>query len=1289
MADPTPPLPPDLTPTLPATASPSPTPLKATGGRRKKLLLLLVALPLVIAVILLAVGFFLISDTGFRMFVLPRVAKSLGVEITASHVEWKPLSSIRLDDLRVGPESQPILRAKQLTARYDGREAWKGNYVIETLSVDSASIHIKQQADGSLPGIPAQFQPAGDGPGGAAAAPSPPPRVSCGSLKATNLELVYETPTHTLALQQASVTAKDLKPGANVPIEIEGEARWSRDAATDITSKLKASLAVTLDARLAPSAAEGTLSLSTFSGQYKDGAVTGGPATGKIHVTLAGGAAAVKEAHFALEKLTCSSPKRITSLSSAQLDVKNARAGGSMTFTLQTKFEALSPGDETLAARGQIHSDLVVDLNNDFRPVSAKGDATLDGLSGKFAGETLDGLSAVARVDLASVGSSSMLKEGRVSLMKNGTALASITAIGPLHFMEGHHGDVGVEAELDIQAGPVKSNVLNLYFADRKVDFQNTSLGYTGHLSLGKQGTALKAEGKLDASPFAFTSPALPAGAWKPAQISADHSVEFDFTKKIATITRLSVDGSQQTKPLLKGNLSQPMTLTWNPAAAASAAGDADFNLQIFSFDIAALAPILGLPADWKASSAIADGNLKVAARNQGKTLAIEGRLGLSNLALRTPNLALADGSILFDGKAGIEGLQSAKFEALTLKASEKGKPLGTATVSGSYDLSKSTGSGTIQFETPLPNILTIKPVANLVVFSGILSGKGEWKQEGAEQYACNGKFTARDLTFNYGTIQYQKVEAAFDGNVDWRGAALKVEKSRLAVSLDGKPAGSWEGSLAYNSRTQDAQLTFKVRDCKETIFAPLFTAWAPDRKLRSIELTSDGEWKRAKGAATLKATADVKKLLLQGGTIQNTKPLNVAFSADLTGAPDGIYTIRDLSIDFDPTPSVKNVFLVTGTCRPFSGPLLANLKLQGQALDLTTYYEQLFKPANPTTPTAPTAAAPATPSAAAMPATAAAAKPGPLPDITLQLSADSVKVDRVTLSDVNATFRQKSGTVELYDGRLKIGKAPVTFKLWPQATSPDPTRPSYNFYADVKQLEIAPLADLLKPELQGQVLGWADADVTGTGTGFSMADLRQSLVGDAHLKARNARLERLPTLRESLRQAGESLQSEDIAASTIVDLDASCHFASGKAHTDNLHMRGSAIEATLRGDIWLDHRIDLDMPAKIPPEVAKRSPMLRPLAVLSVGNPTPDPAHPTAGWITLPGDGKLTGTWDAPKFSIKLKITPESVIGTILNILGGDKKKDQPQDPQQPQQQQEDNPVGDLIDNLFKKKKK
>ncbi|MBI4028737.1 MAG: AsmA-like C-terminal region-containing protein [Verrucomicrobia bacterium] len=1166
--------------------SSEPAPAQSPAPRKKRRWLR--CLGLLAGLLLLATGgalglaWYLTTDSGIRSLILPRLSKHIGVEIAAAHVEWDPLASVTVDDLRIGSSDKPVFQAKKFVAQYDGCAFLRKEYRIGKITVASAALRLNRKSDGSYADLPPALQAAVSSDRHAdkskmqpAGAPVPPV-FSLDALEINNLELVYTTPVRAATFRNLQCKAANIKPNSDVSLDLQTQ------------------------------------------------------------------------------------------------------------FSVADVPSASSPKDQGLTVSGEIQSVFRMRVDECFLPRAAKGDLSATGLAGKIAGESLDGLSATLKLDLVpSASGPSILKEAQISIQKNGALLTSIGAAGPFDMTRR-------EADLDIQAGPIRSNLLNVWFAAKKIDFLDSSFSYVGHISISKGGDLLTADGKLNANPLNLAAPDLPSGAWKPAAFAAEHTVELNWPQRRAVIARLNLDATQQNKPLLKGALSKPMMICWAEAATADAQmGQADFNLQIFPFDLTAVAPLLGLPAEWKLASGLLEADAKIVAADQGRNLILDGRFQVTRMGLSSPSLKLEDAAIFFDGKVNLKDLKSARFQPSSFRLLKNNKPLLTTTFEGDADLKARSGSGRFKFDAPLPDLLALKPVSNLSVTSGSLAGTVDGNLQADGRISLKAAVAARDLDAAYGAIRYSRLSFNLDANADWASPALKLDGARLTALLGGQPAGAWQGNVMFNTKTSQLLMNYKLQDWKAPVFMPLFAAWLPEKKLRSIELTSQGDLRLDGGTLAFKGSAEVKNLLVESPVTAALKPLNATLSTDLTWLPSGALTLRALALQLDPTPTSKNLFQITGRTTLSPAFSFADLTIRGQSLDLSSYYDQLFPTAtdratsvatNDGTPTGGArGVSPAAP--------AASAASTPSRDLTLSISADSLKVHNFSVTDLNVPFRQKGDVIQLTDGRLKIGNAPVTFTI---STQQDQPKPSFKFEAKVDRLEIAPLVDTFKPALKGRVGGVLTALAQGTGRGLSQNDLEQNLNGILQIAIREAHLEKAPSVRQGLVQLGKYLQSADIANSTLDTVDASGKIAEGRLHTDNLHARGSAVEITLRGDVFFDQRLAMEALLKTPRNVMQKSPLMSYLI--------PVTSVKQDDWIRLPVPAGVTGTLDDPQIKMDLaKLKPEAVVNTGLNILNdlfGPKKdtKSQPQQ-QQGQQQQPANqpaksPIEDIFNGLFKKKK-
>jgi len=1043
---------------------------------------LIVGIPLLILVGLVGVAYYLTTDSGFRTFILPQVSERFGIEITAQHVQWEPLSSIKMEGLRIGPEKEPLLQVKQLIAHYDGQAILCGTYDIRSLLLNSPSLHLSSKTDGSMQILNQLLHPQG--------------------------------------------TTSDSKPSAPaLP-----RPAWS-----------------------------------------------------------------------------------ISSLNIEDMEIVHDSSG------LETKVQhlRLSMGSDGIA----------------------------------------------------------VLKEAKASIQKNGEPFATMGAIGTLNFPE-------EKVELDLQC-LIQSRVLNQIFAAQKVDFQNSSVSCALHLSLLEGGSRMTAQGEFESRSLTFTHPDMPRDIWKPVTMNGECLVDINWPEQRAEITKLSIDARQQDKPFLKGTISKPISLVWSDLKSTNKNFETtDFILEVFPLDIIPFGPLLKLPEGWKLHSGLFDANARILIEDQGRSLTLNGHAGLTHIALHSPGLKLVNASLLSEGRIHLQNFHTAEFQSSALKITENGRSILTATVSGKAEVSTRSASGTLEFDSSIPDILALKPIPAITVSTGMLAGVLHWELHPGHRFTSKSDATVRKLDFQSGKIRYPQASLAINANVDWNFPVLRLDNIRMATFLAEQPAGSWQGDLSWNSTTSALLLNYKLQDWKEPILSPVFAAWLPDKKLRSLELAGQGKLALKNGSLDLKTTIDAKKFLMETGSSVSLKPLNASISMDLGWSNNGSILWRSLTLQLDPAPAAKNLFQISGTTRSTSNSFFADLKLQGHSLDLTSYHDQIFssfKNTVPTTP-APTSSVSMTPSSA-IAGNSKSQTPQVTRDIALLATIDSLKIHDFVLTDLKVPFRQNGNSIQLSDASMKIGGAIVTASI---TTEQDKYKPPFRFEAKTDGLALGPVVDVLKPELKGLVGGTLTAKTYGTCHGISRADLEQGLDGVIEIAIHQAHLEKVPSFQKSLRQLGEKLESSEITNSTVDDVDASAKIASGALHTDNLHLKGSAVEASLRGDVFADQTLRMDASLKIKREVMSHSNLLAQF-LKTAGSEKGD-------WVKLPGKMDVTGTLSEPQLQFDVgKLLGDSLINTgakiLKDILQPRKEGESPQDPNQPPSDKPEpkSPLDKIFDGIFK----
>jgi hypothetical protein len=117
-----------------------------TGSPRKKKLLILAALLVCLPLFLY---FFLTSSLFIKSFVLPKAGQALNATISVDDVSVSPFSAVSLRGLKVTTTGEPLLTADSASVRFSLMDIIGGKLNVSELKVQSPTVNIVQNADGS------------------------------------------------------------------------------------------------------------------------------------------------------------------------------------------------------------------------------------------------------------------------------------------------------------------------------------------------------------------------------------------------------------------------------------------------------------------------------------------------------------------------------------------------------------------------------------------------------------------------------------------------------------------------------------------------------------------------------------------------------------------------------------------------------------------------------------------------------------------------------------------------------------------------------------------------------------------------------------------------------------------------------------------------------------------------------------------------------------------------------------------------------------------------------------
>src|SRR5207247_1844808 len=116
------------------------------------------------------------------------------------------------------------------------------------------------------------------------------------------------------------------------------------------------------------------------------------------------------------------------------------------------------------------------------------------------------------------------------------------------------------EGKLNVVLSSLDRRVLNLFGASSGLDFGTTTVSSSNVIELTKGGLAITASGQFDSARMAITrqKQTTPTLGFR-----CDYAVTLDRGAESATLTSLNLNGTQNEQPLLKAELTSPMTFAW------------------------------------------------------------------------------------------------------------------------------------------------------------------------------------------------------------------------------------------------------------------------------------------------------------------------------------------------------------------------------------------------------------------------------------------------------------------------------------------------------------------------------------------------------------------------------------------------------------------------------------------------------------------------------------------------------------------------------------------------------
>jgi len=488
------------------------------------------------------------------------------------------------------------------------------------------------------------------------------------------------------------------------------------------------------------------------------------------------------------------------------------------------------------------------------------------------------------------------VKEFSERFLRGEKLLGEVKLTGPLNLSK-------KEGNLKFEVVSIDRQVLNLLGAPFGLDFGTTTINSTTEISLTQGGSVIAANTKFNAAKFSVT----PKGqTTPPLDLQLACNVTVNTADKSAVVQTFTLDGTQNQRPLLRGNLTKLMPLAWGNAAAAT--GDSVFELAVTDFNL----------ADWKAffGDAVSGGrlslNLTLASQQGGKLLKLGVTSQIADLAAKLGPTPLTQAALALKLNGQVADFKKVNLSDYRLDLTQRTQPALTVTGSANYDgaafnlqtqieavMARLTGSGPatplnvgLKLDGTFTNQTLDLRQMQLALTPTQRAAKNELNATGHFDLSTPGVTKGR-VTAKTDTLDLTSLYDAFAG-----------EKSGATAAAPTSPAPASAGNVEPEPMTLPLQLTAE---------ANLAQVWLHEINLQNCQVTA-----KVDGG---KIILDPCRLALNGA------PVNA--SADLNLGVKGYTYSLSLLMDKVPLEPIANTFSPANRGQ-YQGLILANAQIKG-----------------------------------------------------------------------------------------------------------------------------------------------------------------------------------------------------------------------------------------------------------------------------------------------------------------------------------------------------------------------
>jgi hypothetical protein len=197
-----------------------------------------IAIGVVLAVCVLGTGVLLYvsSELFVRTQILPRAAKSIGCDIHAAEIDFSPFSSIEFRNLRIGSETDPLMKAGTIRVRYRALSFLSGKIFVDEILLDRIRVSMTPEKIEVL----SKSRPPSEKEPGKPSEPKKMPELLLKNVRINDLDLIYsqtgDDPVE-LQLLNLSLDLPELAGGSDFHLSVAAQAKAAAGEQVDAEIK--------------------------------------------------------------------------------------------------------------------------------------------------------------------------------------------------------------------------------------------------------------------------------------------------------------------------------------------------------------------------------------------------------------------------------------------------------------------------------------------------------------------------------------------------------------------------------------------------------------------------------------------------------------------------------------------------------------------------------------------------------------------------------------------------------------------------------------------------------------------------------------------------------------------------------------------------------------------------------------------------------------------------------------------------------------------------------------------